>query len=158
MSRFLVLAALFGLLVLPTTSDAQEKSSEDSSPGVVFDITKLPYAQGSYGAGLTSTRRTLERCAALLRSIKMQDGEVHGYTRDYQTGYCLGFANSALMTFNIRDEAGGHLLGVCLPEGIDSQDLIEALLEYAHKNVEHAVYNPTFLLYWAMLEKYPCKK
>jgi len=159
MSRFLVLAALLGLLVLPAAAGAQaQETSKETTPGVWFDITKVPYAQGTYGAGLTTTRRTLERCTTLLRSIKMRDGEVRGYTRDYQTGYCLGFANSAMAFFNIRDDAGLHVLNVCLPEGIDSQDVIEALLDYAHKNVEHTVYNPTLLVFWAMLEKYPCKK
>jgi len=158
MSRFLIALAFLGLIVLPATANAQQQQSQASTPGVWYDITKVPYAQGTYGAGLTSTRRVLERCTALLQSIKMRDGEVRGYNRDYQTGYCLGFANSAMAFFNIRDDAGAHVLGVCLPEGADSQDVVEALLDYAHKNVEHTVYNPTLLTYWALLEKYPCKK
>jgi Ssp1 endopeptidase immunity protein Rap1a len=158
MFRNLILAAVFGLIVLPGTVSAQDSSAKQPGPGIWYDITKTPYAEGTYGAGLTSTRRVLERCTALLQSIKMRDGEVRGYARDYQTGYCLGFANSAMAFFNIRDNEGGHVLGVCLPEAIDSQDVVEALLTYAHKNQEHAIYNPTLLTYWALLEKYPCKK
>ena len=157
--RFLVLAALLGLIVLPATVGAQQSSDKQLSPGVWYDITKKPEIMGTYGAGLTSTKRVLERCTALLWSIeKHHDGNVPKYRRDYQTGYCLGWINSSMAFVRVRNEAGGHLLGVCLPDDIDSRQVAEAFITYAHNNREHLIYNPSRLIYWALLEKYPCPK
>jgi hypothetical protein len=59
---------------------------------------------------------------------------------------------------NVHSEAGGHLLGVCLPEDIDSRPVAEAFITYAHNNQKHVVYNPSLSIYRALLEKYPDPK
>jgi len=159
MLRLLILATVLGMVGLPIVSSAQETSNQQPSPGVWYDITKTPYPLGTYGAGLTSTKRMLARCTALLWSIeKHHNGEMPKYRRDYQTGYCLGWINSTMAFMGVRNQAGDHLLGVCLPDDIDSRHVAEAFVTYSQSNREHLIYNPSLLIYWALLEKYPCKK
>ena len=57
-----------------------------------------------------------------------------------------------------RDAAGAEVLGVCLPEGIHSKAVIETFLDFAKRNRDDIKYNPSFVIYWAMLEKYACKR
>ena len=172
MSRLLTLTVFLGLIVLPAVAGAQQssetqqpadteqRSEAQSSPGVWFDIMRTPAAQGTYGAGQTSTMRMLNRCAAFLWSIaeRGNNAEVPKYRRDYQSGYCLGWINSELAALNIRDDAGKQILGVCVPDELDSRDVAAFLINYANEHKDRVIYNPTLLIYWALKEKYPCPK
>lgn len=84
-------------------------------------------------------------------------GNIRRYKRNYQTGYCLGWINSAMAFLNFHNEAGNHTLGVCMPEDMQSIDVMKAFLDYVHKNQDDMKYNPSLLIYWSLLEKYPCK-
>ena len=59
---------------------------------------------------------------------------------------------------NFHNEAGKHTLGVCMPEDMHSVDVIKTFLDYVHKNTDELKYNPSLLIYWSLLEKYPCKQ
>ena len=158
------LAAALGLVVLPAAAGAQQPATSPpatppQTPGIYYDITRMPHPLGTFGGGITSTQRMVTRCTALLWSIdKSRRDEVPRYRLDYQTGYCLGWINASMAFLNVRDEAGKNLLGVCLPEDIDSRHVAETFIAYVHKNREHLIYNPSLLIYWALLEKYPCPK
>ncbi len=157
MSRTLALAAFLALIVLPAS--AQQSPKPSSTPGIWYDITKTPLPEGRYGMGFSSTKRVLERCTALLWTIRTdKSGDVRRYRRDYQSGYCLGWINSTMAFLNFHNEAGEHTLGVCMPEDLDSKSVIETFIKYVQNNREHMIYNPSLLIYWALLEKYPCKK
>ncbi|CAN0333875.1 unnamed protein product [Phaeothamnion confervicola] len=107
---------------------------------------------------MTGTERVVERCTALEWAIrKSKDGNIRWYRRNYQTGYCLGWINSAMAFVNFHNEAGNHTLAVCMPEDIQSLDALRTFLDYVHKNPDDIKYNASLLLYWALLEKYPCK-
>jgi hypothetical protein len=158
MPRLPVLILVLGMLTATMPAVAQSPDPA-THPGVWEDIMKTPRHEGPYGKGFTSTERVVERCSALLWSVRHdKEGNVRRYHRNYQTGYCLGWINSAMAFLNFHNEAGNHTLGVCMPDELDSRHVIDAFLEYVHKNRDHMKYNPSLLIYWALLEKYPCKK
>jgi hypothetical protein len=120
---------------------------------------KTPRPEGPYGTGFTSTERVVERCTAFMWSVRHnKNGSVRKYRRNYQTGFCLGWINSSMAFLNFHNEAGSHTLGVCMPDELDSRHVIDTFLEYVHNNPDHMKYNPSLLIYWALLEKYPCPK
>jgi hypothetical protein len=158
MRRLSAFLFLVGLLIpaLPAQAQAPDPATH---PGVWQDIMKAPRQEGPYGMGYTSTERVVERCSAFLWSVRHnKDGTVRGYRRNYQSGYCLGWINSSMAFFNFHNEAGHHTLGVCLPDELDSRHVIDVFLGYVHNNQDHMKYNPSLLIYWALLEKYPCSK
>jgi len=59
---------------------------------------------------------------------------------------------------SMRGTTGAPTLGVCLPEGIHSFEVIETFLDFAKAHPEDLGYNPSFLIYWSMLDKYPCTR
>ena len=129
-----------------------------SHPGYFGDVMVPPAQEGSYGTGYTSTERMVERCTALEWSMrKDKQGQIRRYRRNYQTAYCLGWINSAMAFLNFHDQAGSHTLGVCMPEDLHSVDVMKVVLDYVNKNKQETIYNPSLLIYWALLEKYPCK-
>jgi len=141
------------------TARAQQSPNPQSHPGVWQDVMTTPHPEGEYGMGFTSTQRVVERCTALEWSIRTdKDGSIRKYKRNYQTAYCLGWINSAMAFLNFHNEAGNHTLGVCMPEEMHSIDVLKTFLDYVHKNSEHLKYNPSLLIYWSLLEKYPCKQ
>ena len=155
----LALALLGAASLMPATSArAQQSPNPQSHPGVWQDVISTPSPEGPYGMGFTSTERMVERCTALEWSIRTdKDGNVRKYRRNYQTGYCLGWINSAMAFLNFHNEAGKHTLSVCMPEDMQSIDVMKVLLDYVHKNTDDLKYNPSLLIYWSLLEKYPCK-
>lgn len=157
-ASFLALALLsLASFALPTTAQAQQPSPK-AHPGVWQDVMKSPSPEGSYGSGFTGTERVIERCTALEWAIRTsKDGNIRWYRRNYQTGYCLGWINSAMAFLNFHNDAGNHTLAVCMPEDIHSVDVLRTFLDYVHKNPAETQYNPSLLIYWALLEKYPCK-
>jgi len=156
----LALALLGAASLMPATSArAQQSPNPQSHPGVWQDVISTPSPEGPYGMGFTSTERVVERCTALEWSIRTdKDGNVRKYRRNYQTGYCLGWINSAMAFLNFHNEAGKHTLSVCMPEDMQSIDVMKVLLDYVHKNTDDLKYNPSLLIYWSLLEKYPCKQ
>ena len=155
----LALALLGAASLMPATSArAQQSPNPQSHPGVWQDVISTPSPEGPYGMGFTSTERVVERCTALEWSIRTdKDGNVRKYRRNYQTGYCLGWINSAMAFLNFHNEAGKHTLSVCMPEDMQSIDVMKVLLDYVHKNTDDLKYNPSLLIYWSLLDKYPCK-
>jgi hypothetical protein len=156
-------ASIFGLAMLAlslpaATASAQSSPDPKTHPGVWQDIMKAPLPQGPYGAGYTTTERVVERCTALEWAIRTgKEGNIRWYRRNYQTGYCLGFINAAMAVLNFHNDAGNHTLGVCMPEDMQSLDVIRTFLDYVHRNQGDMQYNPALLVYWSLLEKYPCK-
>jgi len=158
MSRLAALAFVLGLLI--PALEAQAQSPDPAThPGVWQDIMKTPRAEGPYGQGYTATERVIERCTAFLWSVRhTREGLPRAYRRNYQSGFCLGWINSSMAFLNFHNDAGHPTLGVCLPEDLDSRHVIDVFLAYVHKNQDHLKYNPSLLIYWALLEKYPCAK
>ena len=157
MRRLPTFIMVLGLIIPATTAGAQQSPSPQSHPGVWQDVIKTPHPEGPYGMGFTSTELVVERCTALLRSIRTRkDGNIRKYNRNYQSGYCLGWINSSMAFLNFHNEAGNHTLGACVPEDMNSKHVIEVFLDYVHNNPDHAKYNPSLLIYWSLLEKYPC--
>ena len=141
-----------------SAASAQNAPSLQGHPGVWQDVIAPPPPEGPYGMGFTSTERAVERCTALEWSIRTdKDGHVRRYRRNYQTGYCLGWMNSAMAFLNFHNDAGRHTLGVCMPDNIESIEVMKTFLDYVHKNEADKKYNPSLLIYWSMLDKYPCK-
>lgn len=142
------------------TASAQQTPDPKTHPGVWQDVIAAPAPEAPYGTGFTSTQRVVERCTALEWAIKTRkkDGNIRWYRRNYSTGYCLGWINSTMAVLNFHNEAGNHTLGVCMPEDMLSVDVIRTFLDYVHKNPDDLKYNPSLLIYWSLLEKYPCKQ
>ncbi|MGO9359603.1 MAG: Rap1a/Tai family immunity protein [Xanthobacteraceae bacterium] len=158
MRRLPAFLFLLGLLV-PALPARAHPVDPEIHPQVFQDIMRAPRQEGPYGMGYTSTERVVERCSALLWSVRHdKDGNVRSYRRNYQTGYCLGWINSSMAFLNFHNEDGHHTLGVCLPDELDSRHVIDVFLGYVHANHDHLKYNPSLLIYWALLEKYPCPK
>ena len=152
--------ALFSLasIVPATSARAKQSPNPKSHPGVWQDVTKAPLPEGPYGMGFTSTERVVERCTALEWSIRRDKaGNIRRYGRNYQSGYCLGWINSAMAFLNFHNEAGNHTLGVCMPEDTQSMDVVKVFLDYVNKNPDELKYNASLLIYWSLLDKYPCK-
>jgi hypothetical protein len=159
-ASILALALLSLASIIPAmTARAQQSPNPQSHPGVWQDVMKTPRPEGPYGMGFTSTQNVVERCTALEWSIRRsKDGSISKYGRNYQSGYCLGWINSAMAFLNFHNEAGNHTLAVCMPEDMQSMDVIKVFLDYVHKNSDDMKYNPALLIYWSLLEKYPCKQ
>ncbi|MDI1344345.1 MAG: Rap1a/Tai family immunity protein [Pseudolabrys sp.] len=157
-ASFLALA-LLGLASFASAATAHAQQPDPKShPGVWQDVMRAPVPESPYGTGFTGTERVIERCTALEWAIrKGKNGNIRWYRRNYQTGYCLGWINSAMAFLNFHNEAGNHTLAVCMPEDMQSIDVLKAFLDYVHKNPDEIKYNPSLLIYWALLDKYPCK-
>lgn len=160
MRRLQTLIVALGLMAIPAiTVSAQPSLDSKSHPGVWQDVITTPPPEGSYGTGFTSTERVVERCTALEWAIRTaKNGNIRWYRRNYQTGYCLGWVNSAMAFLNFHNEAGNHTLGVCMPEDMHSVDVVRVFLDYVNKNRDELKYNPSLLIYWSLLDKYPCKQ
>ena len=151
------LAIAAGLLVQVTSANSQPSPNVRSHPGVWEDVITPPPPEAPYGTGYTSTKQVIERCSAFEWSIRRKkDGTIIRYAQSYASGYCLGWINSTMAFLNFHNDAGKHTLGVCMPEDIESRSVIDFFLSYVKKNPENVKYNPSLLIYWSLLEKYPC--
>lgn len=147
--------------VINNDADVADEAFRFNDP--LDGLAKIPLAagcdegtapEGPYGSGFTST----ERCTALERAIRIgSNRNIRWYRRSYQTGYCLGWINSAMAFLNFHNEAGNHTLAVCMPEDVQSIGVLTAFLDHVHKNPNVIKCNPSLLVYWALLDKYPCK-
>ena len=157
-TSILALTLCLASVALPAAAQAQQSPDPKTHPGVWQDVMKAPPPEGPYGSGFTGTERVVERCTALEWAIRnSKNGNIRWYRRNYQTGYCLGWINSAMAFLNFHNEAGNHTLAVCMPEDMQSIDVLKTFLDYVNKNPDDIKYNPSLLVYWALLDKYPCK-
>ena len=109
--------------------------------------------------GNVSAELMVERCTNFVTNVSTdREGHITDYQHNYEAGFCLGWVNASMVFLNVRDSGGVPALGVCLPEGIHTFEVIKSFLDYARANPDDLKFNPSFLIYWAMLEKHPCKK
>lgn len=148
---FLVIATVMAFAVTAARADHQR-------PGMFGDVGAPPAVEDPTH-GNTSTALMVRRCNAFLRSIRLdKEGHIRRYRHNYDSAFCLGWVNSAMVFMNFRDKDGHEMLGVCLPEGMHSMDIVQSFVDYVKQKPDEQKYNPSFLIYWALLEKHPCKK
>ena len=127
-------------------------------PGLFTDVGAPPAAEDT-SHGNVSAELMVDRCTNFVTNVSTdREGHITDYQHNYQAGFCLGWINASMVFLNLRDSGCTPALGVCLPEAIHTFEVIKNFLDYARANVDDLKYNPSFLIYWAMLEKYPCKK
>jgi hypothetical protein len=126
-------------------------------PGIFGDIG-APAAVEDASHGNTSTKLMVNRCEDFLDTIRFnKEGHIRRYRHNYDGGFCIGCINAAMVFMNFRDKDGAHMLDVCMPEGTHTVDVIKTFLDYVKQHPDDRQYNPSFLVYWALLDKYPCK-
>ena len=136
---------------------ASSARADHTRLGIFSDIGTPPAIEDQ-SHGNTTNELMIDRCTSLLATLEEdKEGHIRDYRHDYKTGFCLGWINASMVFMNFRDSNGAQTLGVCMPEGIHSLTVIKAFLDYAKRHEEDMQYNPSFLIYWALLEKYPCK-
>jgi hypothetical protein len=146
------------IVTLALVAAASSARADHARPGVFSDIGTPPAVEDQ-SHGNTTNALMIERCTSFLKTLDADpEGHIRDYRHDYQTGFCLGWINASMVFLNFRDSNGAETLGVCMPEGTHSLTVIKAFLDYAKRHDDDLKYSPSFLIYWAMLEKYPCKK
>lgn len=152
-TRYIALAAVLAAALM-----APQARSDHARPGLLHDFG-APVTEEDPAYVSTTTPLMIDRCKALLRSMKIdKQGSILDYSHDYRGGFCLGWINATAVFMNFRDAGGGPMLGVCLPKDIDSKKVVETFLDFADRHDDDIKHNPSFLIYWSLLEKYPCKK
>ena len=137
-----------------TTMAAQ---ADHVRPRLFSDVGTPPAAEDVSHANV-STKVMIERCGKFAKSMRLDhEGHIRDYAHSYRTGFCLGWINASMVFLNMRDESGAPALGVCLPEGIHTGEVLKSFLEFAKQHPDDLKYNPSFLIYWALLEQHPCK-
>ena len=146
-------AAMLALALLGLTAGAH---ADHARPGLFSDVGTPATEDASHGN--TSTALMIDRCESFLKTIRTdKEGHIRDYKHDYKAGFCLGWINAAMVFMNFRDKDGHQMLGVCLPEGVHTKTVVENFLAFARQHGDERKYNPSFLIYWSLLEKYPCK-
>lgn len=146
------------IAVLALIAAASSARADHARPGVFSDIGTPPAVEDQ-SHGNTTSRLMIERCRKLLKTLDSdKEGHIRDYRHDYQAGFCLGWINASMVFLNFRDSNGTETLGVCMPEGAHTLTVIRTFLDYAKQHEDDLKYSPSFLIYWAMLEKYPCKR
>ena len=137
---------------------AAAASADHVHPGLFNDIGMPPSADDPTHANI-STELMVTRCSKFMKKVRLDhDGHIRRYPHNYASGFCLAWINASMVFLNVRDSADAPALGVCLPEGLHSTDVIKTFLDFTARNRDDWKYNASFLVYWAMLEKYPCSK
>jgi len=131
----------------------------DHDRPAVFTDLGAPPSEEDVSHRNQSTELMIDRCNHFLAYLRTDaEGHVLDYLHDYRGGFCLGWINASMVFLNMRGTTGAPTLGVCLPEGIHSFEVIETFLDFAKAHREDLGYNPSFLIYWSMLDKYPCTR
>ncbi len=144
----LMIATALALGSLPARADHDR-------PGIFSDVG-APAAE-DISHGNISTELMVDRCNNFLTNLRTDpEGHLTDYLHNYEAGFCIGWINASLAFLNLRDSTGAPALGVCLPEGIHTFDVVQTFLEFVEANPEDLKYNPSFVIYWAMLDKHPC--
>ena len=152
----LVLAAT--IVAVSFATHARQLKPDNAHPGVYGDISFPPAIEAPPGQKKTYTRRMIERCTDFVDSVRVRNnGTIRRYRHDYESGFCIGWINAAFAFMNFRDDDGNELLGVCLPDDVTTKAIAETFLDYIKRHDQDVKYNPSFLIYWSLLEKYPCK-
>lgn len=145
---------MIGLAMALTLTAA---NADHVRPGIFGDLG-TPAAQEDPTHGNTSTELMIRRCSSFLRSIRYnKEGHIRRYRHNYDSAFCIGWINASMVFMNFRDKDGHQMLDVCLPEGVHSMDVIKTFLDFAKEHDDDKQYNPSFLIYWSLLDKYPCK-
>jgi hypothetical protein len=101
----------------------------------------------------------VRRCSRFLNTLRLdKEGHIRRYRHNYDSAFCIGWINSAMTFMNFRDKDGHEMLSVCLPEGVHSMDVVKTFLDFVKQHPDDRQYNPSFLIYWSLLDKYPCKR
>jgi hypothetical protein len=146
------------IAMLALIAAASSAHADHARPGVFSDIGTPPAVEDQ-SHGNTTSKLMIERCTWLLKTLDAdKEGHIHDYRHDYRSGFCLGWINASMVFLNFRDSNGAEMLGVCMPEGTHTLAVIRAFLDYIKRHEDDLKYSPSFLVYWAMLEKYPCKR
>lgn len=145
------------IMVLALLSLTVAARADHARPGLFSDVGAPPTVEDA-AHGNTSTALMIDRCNAFLKSSRFdKEGHITDYKHDYKAGFCLGWINSAMVFMNVRDKDGHQALGVCLPDAIHTKSVVETFLAFAKEHIDDHKFNPTFLIYWSLLDKYPCK-
>jgi hypothetical protein len=145
-------------VVLALALGASAVRADHARPGIFGDLGAPPAVEDPTH-GNTSTELMVQRCSAFLKSARLdKQGHIRRYRHNYDAAFCIGWVNSAMVFMNFRDKDGAEMLGVCLPDGAHSVDVIKTFLEFAMQHPDEKKYNPSFLIYWSLLDKYPCKR
>ena len=148
-------ATLFAAILAATVVPAH---ADHTRPGLFGDVGTPPADEDASHANV-STKLMIERCTILVKNMRTDaEGHILDYMHNHQTGFCLGWVNASMVFLNMRDASGAPLLNVCLPEGIHTLEIIQTFLDFVKEHPEDLKYNPSFLIYWAMLDKYQCAK
>lgn len=146
------------IAALALLAAAASASADHVHPGLFNDIGMPPSADDPTHANI-STDLMVDRCGQFMKKVRLDhDGHIRRYRHNYGAGFCLAWINASMVFLNMRDSSDSPALGVCLPEGLHSTDVIKVFLDFAERNRADRKYNASFLVYWAMLEKYPCAK
>jgi hypothetical protein len=133
-------------------------SADHDKPGLFTDIGTPP-ADEDVSHGNLSTELLIARCNYFLANVQTDtEGHIKDYRHDYQGGFCVGWINASMVFLNVRDGENKPALGVCLPEGIHTLEVIRTFLDFTNANPDEWKYSPSFLIYWSMLDKYPCRQ
>ena len=147
----LIAAAALAALICPAYADHDK-------PGLFTDVGTPP-ADEDVSHGNLSTELLVARCSFFLANVQTDaEGHIKDYRHNYQSGFCVGWINASMVFLNVRESENRPALGVCLPEGIHTLEVIRSFLDFANANPDEWKYSPSFLIYWAMLDKYPCKQ
>jgi Rap1a immunity proteins len=145
------------ILIVGAVLAATPVNADHFRPGIFTDLGALPAEEGAIH-GNVSALLMIERCARFVNSVRIGENEqIRDYTHSYGAGFCLGWINASMVFLNVRNSAGAPALGVCLPEGIHSDEVAKVFLDFVKENPDDQKYSPTFIIYWALLDKYSCK-
>lgn len=145
--------------ILPSLAEAQDSRGQSGQiQGSVYqDIMPTIPAESPDGGDLVATKRMIDRCVETMLSIReSRDGGIRGYRMSYGAGYCLGWVNATMAFLKSYGEGREASLRVCMPDDITSRHVTEIFLDYMDSHADFKKYNATVLIYWALLEKYPC--
>jgi len=146
------------LAVLALLLSLSPARADHARPGIFGDIGTPPAVEDPTH-GNTSTALMVRRCNAFLRSVRLdKQGHIRRYRHNYDSGFCIGWINAAMVFMNFRDKDGREMLNVCLPEGLHSVEVARTFLDFVKQHPDDEKYNPSFLIYWSLLDKYPCQR
>ncbi len=157
--RSFLLASAIALLACAPGISAQENTAQSTqAPASIWqDIMTATPTETPDGSDMQATNRMIERCAELMLSIReRRDGGIRGYRMSYGGGYCLGWINAMMTSFPYYGENRPAAQRVCLPADVTSRQVAEVFLDYTDAHADLRKFNPAVLIYWALLEKYPC--
>lgn len=145
------------LIALTLALAATTARADHVRPGIFGDVGTPPAVEDPAHIN-TSTEVMVRRCNAFLSSLRLdKEGHIRRYRHNYDSAFCVAWVNASMVFMNFRDKDGHEMLGVCLPEHLHSVDVVQTFVDYVKANPDDQKYSPSFLIYWSLLAKYPCK-